>query len=84
MAVADVFAALREDRPYRPNMEKSRVAQVMRGMVKDSALDGAIVDLLFDQYGAAEEAVTAACSKWRPRGKNARSEGPAESAGYTR
>jgi len=59
MAVADVFAALRESRPYRPAMGRSRVERVMRDLVATSALDGGIVNLLFDLYEAADEAVAA-------------------------
>ncbi len=50
VAVADVFNALHEDRPYRPGMNKSQIERVMRGMVVNNALDGDIVKLLLDLY----------------------------------
>ena len=59
MAVADVFSALCEDRPYRPRMGKSQVEGVMRDMVVGSALDGEIVGILFDVYEAAEQVMAA-------------------------
>jgi HD-GYP domain-containing protein (c-di-GMP phosphodiesterase class II) len=32
MAVADVFTALSEDRPYRPGMKKGKVVKVLQDM----------------------------------------------------
>jgi len=57
MAVADVFAALREDRPYRRGMGRSQLERVIRNMVVSSALDGEIVGILFDVYEAVDRAV---------------------------
>jgi HD-GYP domain-containing protein (c-di-GMP phosphodiesterase class II) len=50
MAVADVFTAISEDRPYRQGMDKNGIYQVFRTMVGEEALDKRIVDLLFDNY----------------------------------
>lgn len=47
VAVADVFAALTEDRPYRTLMESSQVEKIMRSMVSNRRLDGKIVADLF-------------------------------------
>jgi HD-GYP domain-containing protein (c-di-GMP phosphodiesterase class II) len=44
MAVADVFTALTENRPYRPRMSKAETAPVLWGMVRDGALSGEIVN----------------------------------------
>lgn len=45
VAVADVFTALSEDRPYRAGMQQSDVLNVMRDMA-GTALDGDVVALL--------------------------------------
>ncbi|MCG9968554.1 HD domain-containing protein [Pelotomaculum terephthalicicum JT] len=50
MAVADVFTALREDRPYRPGLGKKSIEEIMGKMVLSNALDGEIVGKLFDIY----------------------------------
>lgn len=67
MAVADVFTAITEDRPYRKGMPEERTMQVLQQMADGSALDSNIVSLLrlhFDeinscrmeaQAGSAEE-----------------------------
>lgn len=67
MAVADVFTAITEDRPYRKGMPEEKALQVLQRMAEDSALDSNIVSLLrlhFDdintcrmeaQAGSAEE-----------------------------
>ncbi|NPV87782.1 MAG: HD domain-containing protein [Anaerolineae bacterium] len=46
MAVADVFTALMEDRPYRPGMERDETLKMMRIMTKNGELDGQIMELL--------------------------------------
>lgn len=46
MAVADVFTALTENRPYRRGMELSSVLACMARMAADNQLDGDIVDLV--------------------------------------
>ncbi|MBT9132940.1 MAG: 3'3'-cGAMP-specific phosphodiesterase 1 [Firmicutes bacterium] len=63
MAVADVFTAITEDRPYRKGMTSDRALQVLRQMAENSALDSHIVSLLelhFDEINslrvAAQEA----------------------------
>ncbi len=47
MAVADVFVALREDRPYRLGKELGEIEKIMYEMVLNNALDGNIVKALF-------------------------------------
>lgn len=52
MAVADVFTALTEDRPYRDALTKPSTLQIMGNMSKNSKLDPTIVKLLELNYGA--------------------------------
>lgn len=53
VAVADVFVALTENRPYRIPMSPDKVEKVMRGMVANRKLDGSIVADLFSHYSNA-------------------------------
>lgn len=46
IAVADVFTAITEDRPYRAGMNSGRALQVLQQMADDQALDGQIVSRL--------------------------------------
>ncbi|HDH02592.1 MAG TPA: HD domain-containing protein, partial [Nitrospirae bacterium] len=50
MAVADVFTAITEDRPYRKGMSKDKATAVLRQMADDMALDSSIVSLLFHNF----------------------------------
>lgn len=50
MAVADVFTALTEDRPYRAGMDKHDVLRILRQMGNEKALDASIVSLLESNY----------------------------------
>ncbi len=55
MAVADVFTAITEDRPYRKGMSRDKTIAVLRHMAEDRALDADIVSLLcrhFDEVNA--------------------------------
>ena len=52
MAVADVFTAIAENRPYRSGMNFEDTEKVLRKMVISNALDGKVVDLLIDNYQA--------------------------------
>jgi len=60
MAVADVFVALVESRPYREGMSKSEALQVIHQMAEQHALDPAIVGLLEAQYERVDAARCAA------------------------
>jgi HD-GYP domain-containing protein (c-di-GMP phosphodiesterase class II) len=51
MAVADVFTAVSENRPYRSGMTKGVALGVLEGMADDSALNPDIVSLLRRHYG---------------------------------
>ncbi len=46
LAVADVFTAITEDRPYRKGMTSDEALQVLQQMVDNSALDFGVVSLL--------------------------------------
>ncbi len=50
MAVADVFTAVTEDRPYRKGMERDAAIQEIRDMVVNGELDGSLVELLIQNY----------------------------------
>ena len=48
IAVADVYAALAADRPYRKGMAKQAIKDVMYGMAKNQQLDRSLVETLLD------------------------------------
>ena len=50
LAVADVFTALTEDRPYRESLSEEKVKDIMGKMAKYRRLDKQIIDLLFEHY----------------------------------
>lgn len=50
MAVADVFTAITEDRPYRKGMPTESATQVLNNMVDDGALDGNVVKAATDNF----------------------------------
>jgi len=52
MAVADIFTALSEDRPYRKGMDKDEIYRILKKQADDNLLDKQIVALLFDNYEA--------------------------------
>lgn len=51
MAVADIFTALVEDRPYRKGMDRNQIYQIFKPQAHNQ-LDKTIVELLFDNYNA--------------------------------
>ena len=55
MAVADVFSAITEDRPYRKGMDKAQAIAVLNDDVSRGALSRSIVQLLIDHYDAINE-----------------------------
>jgi HD-GYP domain-containing protein (c-di-GMP phosphodiesterase class II) len=52
MAVADVFTALTEDRPYRKGMKRSGAMKILDDMRSSAALNGDIVAMLRKHYDA--------------------------------
>jgi len=66
MAVADVFTAITEDRPYRKEMPSERALQVLQQMADNSILDSNIVSLLrlhFDEINSIRIAAQAEASE---------------------
>ena len=51
LAVADVFVAITEDRPYRKGMSTEKALEIVTGMVKSGALDSRVVDVLMRFVG---------------------------------
>lgn len=60
MAVADVFTALTEDRPYRDGMDRSRTVEVLASQAGTGVLDRDAVDLLLTHYDELNEVRTRA------------------------
>lgn len=50
MAVADVFTALTEDRPYRKGMDSKNIKAVLQSMVDAGELDNNLVNVVFKHY----------------------------------
>jgi HD-GYP domain-containing protein (c-di-GMP phosphodiesterase class II) len=65
MAVADVFTAITEDRPYRPGMTRKDAVKVLDGMAQHSALSKEIVAMLkanYDEIDTARKQAQASAS----------------------
>lgn len=54
MAVADVFTAISEDRPYRAGMDSQAAARVLTGMADSGGLDRRLVRLLLDNLDSVD------------------------------
>jgi len=52
MAVADVFTAVTEDRPYRKGMSLAQALEVLDELVREGALDGGVVGIVRRDYEA--------------------------------
>ena len=63
MAVADVFTAIAEDRPYRKSMPSVEIRKVLQGMSKGGSLDPDLVSLLEDHFEEIDQARSAAQEK---------------------
>jgi len=50
MAVADIFTAISEDRPYRKGMDEDEIHRILQKQADNNVLDKRIVALLFDNY----------------------------------
>ena len=50
VAVADIFTAVSEDRPYRPGMPKDSVYRLLKGKADSGQLDKKIIEALYDNY----------------------------------
>lgn len=51
MAVADIFTAIAEDRPYRKGMERKQIEITLKSGVEKNHLDKKIVNLLIENIG---------------------------------
>lgn len=60
LAVADVFTALAEDRPYRQGLSAEEVTRIMTEMVQEKKLDGDVVAMVCDNYAELEAERSAA------------------------
>ena len=56
MAVADIFSAITEERPYRKPMSREEALNVMKQNVETGGIDGDLVALLAENYKAINEA----------------------------
>ncbi|MDR3038967.1 MAG: HD domain-containing protein, partial [Candidatus Adiutrix sp.] len=63
MAVADIFVALAEKRPYRERLERPEVERIMAGMVERKKIDHRLVNMLFDVYPQADEIILSAADR---------------------
>ena len=50
MAVADVFTAITEDRPYRSGMEKEKAVSVLESMTESNQLDSDLTAIIIANY----------------------------------
>lgn len=50
MAVADIFTALAEDRPYRKGLLKNEIISILKELADNALLDKKIVGMLFENY----------------------------------
>ncbi|MFN2340642.1 MAG: HD domain-containing phosphohydrolase [Halanaerobium sp.] len=50
MAVADIFTAISEDRPYRKGMEENEVKKILTEMSKNNKIDESVVEILLVNY----------------------------------
>lgn len=57
MAVADIFTALMEARPYREGMDKAGMSKIMSQMARHGYIDSGLVSLVFDEYDSLYEYV---------------------------
>ncbi len=57
LAVADIFTALIEGRPYRKGLSEKEVSRIMKRLAAKNVLDPVIVEALFDHYGQISEYV---------------------------
>ena len=67
MAVADIFTAVSENRPYRKGMDKEKVIEVLKIMVADYKIDADIVTILIANYQDINKARIKAQKKARTR-----------------
>ena len=54
MAVADIFVALAENRPYRQKLPRDTIKRIMADMVDNHKISGTLVEALFDSFHEAD------------------------------
>ena len=57
MAVADIFTAVAEDRPYRRGMEYHEIEKILRQQAEMNFIDKRIVHLLIENYADVHKAI---------------------------
>jgi putative nucleotidyltransferase with HDIG domain len=67
MAVADIFTALSENRPYRKGMDKEGTIRILEEMSRENKIDQSIVTLLIAHYNDVNKARIKAQKKARIR-----------------
>ena len=55
MAVADIFSAITEERPYRKGMTRDQAMDILSGDAKNGAISSELVTLLSDHYAEVDE-----------------------------
>ena len=55
IAVADIFTAITEDRPYRTGMDSINALNILRGLVEEGAVDKSIVGLVEGHFSRINE-----------------------------
>jgi len=50
IAVADVFTAITENRPYRPGLPQEKVQLILGGMAEQNKLDGFLVSVILESF----------------------------------
>lgn len=55
MAVADIFTAITEDRPYRKGMPDGQVVNILKSMVNDRSICPYVVSILIDNFDLINE-----------------------------
>lgn len=60
MAVADVFTAIKEDRPYRKSIEDGEAVRILKNMASQNALDEYSVNLLIENFEFFKEVLSGA------------------------
>ncbi len=60
IAVADVFQALAQQRPYRQPLSPARILEMLRAFVRQKRLDGAVVERVEEDLESSWRAATGA------------------------
>jgi HD-GYP domain-containing protein (c-di-GMP phosphodiesterase class II) len=55
VAVADVFVALCEDRPYRKGLSRAEVKEILGRLASEGSLDEGLISLLFENLDEIDE-----------------------------